>query len=277
MSYCASSRSVTPAVTPPSEHIEDSTEWLSSRLTPAVDIFSAGCVFSFLLSGGNHPYGDCVVDQHENMERRRPNLKYLRDRVPAAYDLIWWMINVDPAARPSAMECRAHPFFWSDARTLQFLLDTSDFIEKCDPSHALRVTLEMASSKIIGTDWSRVVDGSMLCDAGRHRKYNFSSLRDYLRLIRNKWAHFAELPGSLRRKLGDENSLRSDSKFLRYFSQFAPQLIMYCYKLIASALGDGDSKIASFDRYYGDISPQRLEEYRKEVRVHRFRSWMSKC
>ena len=273
------SRSVSRGTSPDDQDVdrEDEMEWLSSRLTPAVDIFSLGCVFSFLLSGGSHPFGDCLVDQRENMERRRPNLEYLQQSVPAAYDLICWMINVDPLARPKAMECRLHPFFWSDARTLQFLLDTSDFIEKSDKSHALRVTLEMASYDVIGPDWAQFVDAEMLCDAGKHRKYSFASMRDYLRLIRNKWTHFAELPATLRHKLGDENLMKSESKFLQYFTQFTPKLVMYCYKLMASAIGNGDIRLAPFERYYGEMTMQRLEAYRMEVRVQRFRRWMSRC
>eukprot|EP00483_Globobulimina_turgida_P005221 UN05231 len=230
--------------------------WISSSLTKKVDIFSLGCVFSFLLSNGHHPYGDRLVDQHDNMEKRKPDLKYCQYSVPEVYDLISWMISIDPACRPEASECRHHPFFWSDLRVLSFLNATSDYMEKCDKSHELRVTLEMASNGVIGNDWSLFVDGYILNDAGKHRKYNFESMRDYLRLIRNKWNHFSELSLLLRQKLCTDAkvNVKSASKFLHYFTQFTPGLVMYCYKLIGSAIKTAETEIKTFGEYYKEIS-----------------------
>ena len=45
-------------------------------------------------------------------------------------------------------------------------------------------------------------DGELIENLGRYRKYNQSSLRDLLRVIRNKHNHFRELPESLQAKLG---------------------------------------------------------------------------
>ena len=161
-------------------------------------------------------------------------------------------------------------------------MDTSDYIEKCDKSHELRVTLEMASSKIIGTDWSLFVDAALLSDAGKHRKYNFSSLRDYLRLLRNKWNHYGELPVHLQQKLSqfDNNNnvnIKSAEKFLYYFTQFTPELVMYCYKLIASHIKcNNDQRIKSLTHYYPQIPQYRIDTYSKQVRVNTFRSWYNK-
>ncbi len=45
-------------------------------------------------------------------------------------------------------------------------------------------------------------DTELIENLGRYRKYNQSSLRDLLRVIRNKHNHFRELPDSLQAKLG---------------------------------------------------------------------------
>ena len=38
--------------------------------------------------------------------------------------------------------------------------------------------------------------------AGKYRRYNYGSLRDLLRVIRNKHNHFRELPPELQKKAG---------------------------------------------------------------------------
>jgi len=45
-------------------------------------------------------------------------------------------------------------------------------------------------------------DTELIENLGRYRKYNQSSLRDLLRVIRNKHNHFRELPDGLQAKLG---------------------------------------------------------------------------
>jgi hypothetical protein len=88
-----------------------------------VDIFSAGCVLYYILSGGNHPFGqnferevnirkygsitfarphNDVIQSHPIpcwAHRNRPNLKAVRDQLEAA-DLIAAMINVCSRAAP---------------------------------------------------------------------------------------------------------------------------------------------------------------------------------
>ena len=186
------------------------------------------------------------------------------------------MLRVDPAARPSATECSEHPFFWSERKRLQFAMDTSDFMEKCERAHPLRLTLEKASPRVLGLSatchWGLLVDAQLLSDAGKHRKYNFRSLRDYLRLMRNKWNHHAELAPAMRRKLSGEDGIKSHAKFLHYFTQFAPQLLLYCYQLVASARGEQGLEWA--ECYLVGLSARRVEEYRKQVRVYKFRRWM---
>lgn len=38
--------------------------------------------------------------------------------------------------------------------------------------------------------------------AGKYRRYNYASLQDLLRVIRNKHSHFRELPLDLQERLG---------------------------------------------------------------------------
>lgn len=41
-----------------------------------------------------------------------------------------------------------------------------------------------------------------LHSAGKYRRYNYASLRDLLRVIRNKHSHFREMPPDLQERLG---------------------------------------------------------------------------
>lgn len=230
------------------------------RLTSAVDIFSLGCVFSFLLSGGKHPYGDTIYEQEKRMRSKSPNLCYI-EHIPEAYDLISKMIHVEPDSRLLSFDCHKHPFFWDDSKKLQFLLAVSDKIEKSDPMSEIRVTTELSSVDLIGNDWSIFVDSDLLVDSRKHRKYNFSSVRDYLRLIRNKWHHFDELPETLQYKLGGHENV---TKYLLYFTQYTPKLLFYCYQLIGAFC----PKHRKFLKYYQGLSSQTFCRFEKSIKLN---------
>ena len=62
---------------------------------------------------------------------------------------------------------------------------------------------EACSRAALGTGpWMGRFDAELVDNLGRYRKYNQSSLRDLLRVIRNKHNHFRELPDTLQEKLG---------------------------------------------------------------------------
>ncbi|XP_058626154.1 serine/threonine-protein kinase/endoribonuclease IRE1-like isoform X2 [Onychostoma macrolepis] len=77
------------------------------------DIQVAGMLVYYILSDGKHPFGD-TKDREENIKKGQHSLEDLQDIV--AKDLIAWMINRDPAERPSIDEVLRHPYFWDDNR-----------------------------------------------------------------------------------------------------------------------------------------------------------------
>ena len=68
---------------------------------------------------------------------------------------------------------------------------------------SLLQAFEKCSRSALGSGpWMARFDAELVENLGRYRKYNQGSLRDLLRVIRNKHNHFRELPDSLQAKLG---------------------------------------------------------------------------
>lgn len=53
-----------------------------------------------------------------------------------------------------------------------------------------------------GSSWASKLDSEFLANLGKYRKYNPGSLRDLLRVIRNKHNHFREMPEQLQERVG---------------------------------------------------------------------------
>ena len=70
------------------------------------------------------------------------------------------------------------------------LLDVSDRVEKEPVGSALLATLECNGALVVGQDWREPLDKLLLADLGRFRKYNFGSVVDLLRALRNKKHHY---------------------------------------------------------------------------------------
>lgn len=104
----------------------------------AIDIFSLGCVFFYVLTNGSHPFDADKNDigtiiREVNIKRNNMNLEPLNimgDEAEEPMHLIGWMLAPNPSDRPTAQVVLKHPFFWSDAVRLAFLCDVSDHFER---------------------------------------------------------------------------------------------------------------------------------------------------
>jgi hypothetical protein len=90
--------------------------------------------------------------------------------------------------RPFADEVLLHPFFWTPATRLSFLCEASDRFEIMDrePPEVALMDLECRAMDVVGADWLKRIDRSLVENLGKYRKYDGSSVRDLLRVIRNK-------------------------------------------------------------------------------------------
>lgn len=208
------------------------------RLTKAIDIFSLGCVFYYILSGGGHPYGDRYM-REGNIIRGEFDLSGLKDYCPddfvEATDLISSMISSNPKSRPDTGTILKHPYFWSYNKKLEFLLKVSDRfeIERRDPPSDLLVTLEQAGPKVHLGDWLNKFDKTFIDNLGKYRKYQGDKLMDLLRALRNKYHHYNDMPLVLQLQMSP-----LPHGFYKYFNTKFPNLLMETYYVVKSNLHD---------------------------------------
>lgn len=94
------------------------------RQSRAMDVFSLGCVLHYCLTAGRHPFGE-HYERDTNILRGAANLSALA-RWPEAANLVAAMLARQAPGRPVMGGVLGHPFWWSDATRLQFLVDVSD-------------------------------------------------------------------------------------------------------------------------------------------------------
>ncbi|XP_019676354.2 serine/threonine-protein kinase/endoribonuclease IRE2 isoform X3 [Felis catus] len=203
--------------------------------TSAVDIFSAGCVFYYVLSGGSHPFGETLYRQ-ANILAGAPSLAHLEEETHdkvVARNLVETMLSPLPQARPSAHQVLAHPFFWSRAKQLQFFQDVSDWLEKEPEQGPLVRALEAGGPAVVRCNWHTHISVPLQIDLRRFRTYKGTSVRDLLRAMRNKKHHYRELPAEVRQALG-----HVPDSFVQYFTTRFPRLLLHTYAAMRSCASE---------------------------------------
>ena len=217
----------------------------STRTSRSVDIFSLGCIFYSLLIPGCHPFGEWF-EREANIMHNRPNLDPLKRLSAEAYYLIRSMLDRNPRLRPTAREVCQHPFFWNSQKKLAFLCDFSDRLETDTLTQASSnvlnlLAIERGAVEVVGTSWEAKLDGALIDNVQKFRTYDYSCVRDLLRLIRNKHHHFEELPEEFRLStMPDQNAL------CEYFASKFPALVMHCYIFCGRNLVNDDPLVPKF-------------------------------
>ncbi|XP_066397744.1 serine/threonine-protein kinase/endoribonuclease IRE1-like [Miscanthus floridulus] len=194
------------------------------RQTRAMDLFSLGCLIFYCITKGKHPFGE-YYERDTNIVNNRFDL-FVVDHIPEAVHLISQLLQPNPEIRPTGVYVMHHPLFWSPEFRLSFLRDTSDRIEKTSETDLINA-LESIAPVAFGGKWGEKLDAALVTDMGRYRKYNFESIRDLLRYIRNKSGHYRELSDDLKGILGS-----LPEGFDRYFASRFPKLLIEVYKVL---------------------------------------------
>ncbi|XP_042247846.1 serine/threonine-protein kinase/endoribonuclease IRE1 [Thunnus thynnus] len=233
--------------------------------TCAVDIFSAGCVFYYVVSQGSHPFGKSLQRQ-ANILLGTYSLDHLQTDKHGdivARDLIEQMLSMEPHRRPSAESVLKHPFFWSLEKELQFFQDVSDRIEKEPLDGPIVRQLERGGRAVVKGDWREHITVPLQTDLRKFRSYKGGSVRDLLRAMRNKKHHYRELPAEVQETLG---SIPDD--FVSYFTSRFPHLLMHTYLAMRTCAPERPflpyystaEQIAKTQAQYTHIGPQRQNE-----------------
>ena len=163
-------------------------------LTKSVDIFALGCLFYYILTRGAHPYGN-RLDREDNIRDGFKDLSLIHSN-EEAHDLITHMLHQQPSERLDIETCLLHPFFWDPEKRLRFFRDASDRFEVMGryPMDSVLIRLERDAKSIINTDWAQTLDRStdqiLIKNLRKSRGYDGNSLRDLLRVLRNKVSVF---------------------------------------------------------------------------------------
>lgn len=216
----------------------ESSSGQGKRLTKAIDIFSLGCVFYYILSGGGHPFGDRYL-REGNIINGKYDLSAIKKLCPddhvEATDLIKSMISLYPSTRPSTTRIMNHPYFWSFKKKLEFLLKVSDRfeVERRDPPSPLLLKLEEIGPIIHGGDWLAKFDEDFINNLGKYRKYSTNKLMDLMRAFRNKYHHYNDMPPDLQAQMSP-----LPTGFYQYFNKKFPNLLMEVHGMIQKTLSE---------------------------------------
>ncbi|XP_057371090.1 serine/threonine-protein kinase/endoribonuclease IRE1-like [Daphnia carinata] len=194
----------------------------AKRTTCAVDIFSLGLVYFYVLSKGQHPFGD-VLRRQANILAGEYDLSVLLYNV-SAHTLIEKMLSIDPLERPPARAILKHPIFWAKEKVLAFFQDVSDRVEKDSTESAVLQSLERAAHDVVRGSWRTHLEDVVMEDLRRHRTYQGRSVRDLLRALRNKKNHYREVSEEVRRVMG-----RNPEEYCDYWTSRFPKLLMHSW------------------------------------------------
>lgn len=252
------------------------------RATKAIDVFSLGCVFFYVMTRGGHPFdrGGSPLARDLNVKEDKYDTSLLRGSFIGydfdAEDLIMQMIMHDPKSRPDAAGILQHPFFWKVEHKLDFLCAVSDAYEErkqkitnIHDENAPRTELEKEylaeltalqslAVNVLGfksngqpQDWLSALPKTFLNEMGKQRKYTGNKMIDLLRVIRNKKNHFHDLPTDIKELMirgptGNENRGQIEGYYLFWRDKF-PSLLVNCHQLVQER---GLIEDFGLERYY---------------------------
>ena len=130
------------------------------------------------------------------------------------------------------------------------MCELSDRLELCDiksdrtgdePPELNIFAVEKGAFEVFGTSWEKKVDSELLAASLNRRTYDPASVRDCLRMIRNKHHHYDELPTHIKSRIGSNTD-----GFSRYIGRRFPRLVIHCYHFCIANMSASDSLVLDY-------------------------------
>ena len=204
------------------------------KRTKAVDIFSLGCVFYYVMTSGNHPFGSLLSteDRQQNITDDNSSLCDLKEccddfQFALAEDLIGQMIKSNFSKRPVASDVVKHPLFWSNSEMVKFYHRIGLYMrDKLTSSSVqqLKKRLEDKAADVFQESWkNRLEDKKVRSDVKSFKEHD--KICTLLKVVRNKIEHFGDL-GEEVRSIYQENG-----GVVQYFNSRFPKLLIITFRV----------------------------------------------
>ncbi|KAM0063969.1 putative protein kinase IRE1 family [Helianthus debilis subsp. tardiflorus] len=194
------------------------------RQTRAMDMYGLGGVLLFCITSGKHPSGD-ESNLEFNVTNNKVDLSAV-EKMPEASDLLSRLLKPNFEHRPKALEVLHHPLFWGSKKRMLFLWDTSRFFPK--ERRAVADALQGIRPIVFGYKWGFSVEYALIKHSQKYcKRYDYTSVLDLLRIIRNNYSHFREFSPELKELFGHV----SEGVEEYYRSKF-PKLLIEVYKVV---------------------------------------------
>ena len=196
--------------------------------TIAADIFSLGCVYFYVLTGGGHPFG--MLNNRRELQnsimRNQVSLGHVLTENFGCYEdelskeLIVSMIQSDVSERPTARKTLKHLFFWTQEKIANFYDQVGNCLEKAGTSAFFVEKLEHNSDEVIQGNWRDRLDKVVRSEL---KSYDKSKVHALLRVVRNKCVHY--------KKFGPELKAAYDRRggVVAYYHYHFPKLLLHTY------------------------------------------------
>nr|XP_039248610.1 uncharacterized protein LOC120326396 [Styela clava] len=187
-------------------------------LSTKSDIYSAGLIFYFVLSEGEHPYGKdmrkCQMAMVEGAEYDMSHLK--GPEVILAQDIISKMIVYNLDNRPNAEEVLDHPFFWTVSKKLSFVFNVGNCLGRRNLNNILNAKWIKNHSDCCKWNVNDAILKRILPPSYSTR-YKSHKVTDLVRFIRNTYLH------------NRNNIFKSMPHLYSYSEEHFPHLFIFLY------------------------------------------------
>jgi serine/threonine-protein kinase/endoribonuclease IRE1 len=227
------------------------------RTTCAVDLFSLGCLFYYVLSNGLHPFGDNLRRQANILsgDYDLGDLQSEEWQIHLLKPLLSAMISSKPHDRPTCSAILKHPMFWDSSKILAFFQDVSDRVEKAENDDSVLQCLEEINFTVVRSDWRKHIHEEVATDLRKYRSYRGESVRDLLRALRNKKHHFRELTQEAQNLLGE-----IPDSFTSYWTTRFPLLLVHTWIAMQCV-----AKESAFQHYYHENYRYSYQKFVQQI------------